>query len=154
MKLNENTVKKLEEAFAIGCSIPEACYFANITKQTLYNWYEKMPELREKFDRLKERPVLKARATIFNNLDKTDTARWFLERKRKREFSTLAEVEENHNVTTFQLIKAEDTNYEEPNQSVYATSSTTEDNTESEPVESDSVRPAVRENNNECVQDN
>jgi hypothetical protein len=36
-KMTPDTVKKLEEAFLLGCSDIEACLVADISKQTLYN---------------------------------------------------------------------------------------------------------------------
>lgn len=92
MKLHEKTVKKLEDAFAIGASIPEACYFANITKQTYYNWIKDNEELKEKFDRLREKPILKARQTVVDNLNKPEYAFRYLEKKRKDEFGNETKI--------------------------------------------------------------
>lgn len=88
MKLNDTTVNKLEVAFAIGASVSEACYYADISRQTYYNWEKGNRKLKEKFDRLKELPILKARRTINDNLSNVETAKWFLEKKRKDEFGT------------------------------------------------------------------
>lgn len=88
MKLTPDRVKKLQEAFAIDASIPEACYYADITKQTYYNWKKRHPELFDSFERLRERPVLAARQTVVKNLPKNpDLAMRYLERKRKKEFA-------------------------------------------------------------------
>lgn len=122
MKLDDLTVKKLEEAFAIGASVSEACYYADISRQTYYNWEKENPELKEKFDRLKEKPVLKARQTIAKDLDKPETARWFLERKMKKEFSLRTEIDGELrlpqpliNVVRDNIGNAEDTKTEEAN---------------------------------------
>lgn len=48
-KLNELTVKKLEEAFLIGATVEEACFYADISKQTYYNWSKENPELFDRF---------------------------------------------------------------------------------------------------------
>ncbi len=93
MKLNEETVNKLEEAFSIGADVSSACYYANISRQTYYNWEKDNPDLKEKFDRLKEKPILKAYKTISDDLDNKETAKWYLERKRKKEFSTRVETD-------------------------------------------------------------
>ena len=92
MKLNEKTVNKLEEAFSIGADIPAACYFANISKQTYYNWINDNKELKEEFDRLREKPVMRAYRTVSDDLNKSETAKWFLERKRRNEFAPRQEV--------------------------------------------------------------
>lgn len=90
-RIDQEAVKKLEEAFSIGADISAACFFANISRQTYYNWAKSFPELAERFDSLRERPVMRAYKTIAENLGKPETARWYLERKRKDEFSTKTE---------------------------------------------------------------
>ncbi len=85
---------KLEEAFAIGAGDKEACFYANINPDTLYEYQKKNPEFTERKASLKQRPVLLARQTVLKALE-TDviTARWYLERKRKDEFSTKIETD-------------------------------------------------------------
>lgn len=93
-EMTPEKVKKLEEAFALDSTIEEACYYADITKTTYYNWLEKNPELVDRFTALRNRPVLAARQTIWDNI-KSDpkVAQWYLERKRKDEFSSKQEVQ-------------------------------------------------------------
>ena len=92
--MTDETLKKLEEAFALGCTDSEACFYADISHQTLYNYQEKHPEFVERKEALKQRPILQARQTVIANL-KSDVknAQWFLERKAKNEFSAKQEVE-------------------------------------------------------------
>ena len=92
-KMTPLAVKKLEEAFAMDCSIPEACFYADISKQTLYNWYKKDPTLQEKLDRLRNNPVLKARTAVVNGLKgNPEFSLKYLERKKKLEFSLRQEL--------------------------------------------------------------
>ena len=91
-KMIEEVVKKLEEVFAIGGSDEEACFYAHISKQTLYNYQRKYPEFIDRKEALKNRPVLKARRTIFNALDNPQDAKWFLEKKRRKEFGNTLDV--------------------------------------------------------------
>lgn len=93
MKLKESTVNKLEYAFSIGASVLEACYCADISRQTFYNWINDNKKLKAKFDRLKQKPILKARKTIEANLDLPEIARWYLEKKRKTEFGNVLKLE-------------------------------------------------------------
>lgn len=88
-------VNKLETAFSMGCTDLEACLFANISKQTLYNYQDKNPEFVDRKAMLKEKLILKARSVIAESLNKKDenTAKWYLERKAKNEFSTKVENE-------------------------------------------------------------
>lgn len=80
-------LKKLDEAFAIGCTDEEACIFADISMTTLYNHQERNPEYVDRKELLKKRPFLKARNTVVRDIGSPDTAMWYLERKGKDEFS-------------------------------------------------------------------
>jgi hypothetical protein len=106
---NPATVKKLEEAFALDCTVWEACFYAEISHQTYYNLLEQRPELIERFKALREKPVLLARQVLINGInwkttkDKTtwvvttitppnpELALKYLERKRKNEFALRTE---------------------------------------------------------------
>ena len=91
-KLTEDTIRKLEEAFAIDASVKEACYYADISTDTYYRWIKEFPELSDKLERLREKPVLKARQTVVKSLDNPDYAFKYLERKKKDEFSLRSEL--------------------------------------------------------------
>lgn len=87
-KKTEQVVKKLEEAAALDCTIEEMCFYAGISKQTYYDYLKADPELSDRLAALREEPVLHARQTIVNALKKNpQTAAWYLERKRKKEFA-------------------------------------------------------------------
>lgn len=90
--MTPEVISKLEEVFAIGGSDAEACFYADISHQTLYKYQNENPEFTERKNALKERPILKARQTIIKNLDDADTAKWFLQRKKKGEFSERQEL--------------------------------------------------------------
>ena len=92
MKFDEKTVKKLEEVFAIDGSVEEACYYADISKQCLYNWYEDDPKFKIKVDRLRQRPVLKARQEVIKGLNCYSNAMDYLKRKKKLEFGDNIDV--------------------------------------------------------------
>lgn len=86
-KLDDLTVKKLEEAFILGASVNEACFNANISKQTYYNWTDENPELLDRFEQLRQAPILKARKCVVNAIEKNPTlAMRYLEKKLKSEF--------------------------------------------------------------------
>ncbi len=90
--VTEDVLRKLEEAFAMGCTDKEACLYANIGQTTFYAYQGDNLEFLKRKDELKETPVLRARTTILNNLKDPDTAKWFLERKKKDEFSSRSEL--------------------------------------------------------------
>lgn len=97
--MTEEVVNKLEQAFSMGCSDLEACLFADISKQTLYDYQEKHPEFADRKAMLKQKMIFKARSVIAEALNKKDenTAKWLLERKLKDEFSTKIESNVNLN---------------------------------------------------------
>jgi len=91
-EMTEEKVKKLEEAFALDASVGEACFYADISKTTYYNWLEKAPELVNRFEALRERPVLLARQSVIDSMkENPDIALKYLERKRRKEFATRVE---------------------------------------------------------------
>jgi hypothetical protein len=85
-------VTKLEQVFAMGGTDEEACLYAGIGKSTLYNYQQKVPEFLERKEALKMNPIFKARETIVAALDDPNIAKWYLERKRKQEFSPRQEI--------------------------------------------------------------
>jgi hypothetical protein len=98
IEFDEQVVKKLEEVFAMDGTVSEACFYAGISRPTYYSHVnEDAPEdsqakeLFNRFQALRERPVLKARQTIIKSLDNPDTAKWYLERKKKNEFAVRTE---------------------------------------------------------------
>lgn len=105
--MTPDIVNKLEQAFSMGCSDLEACLYAGISKQTLYNYQAKNPEFVDRKEQLKEQLVLKARTVIANALNNKDenTAKWYLERKAKNEFSTKVENETTINGIETALVK-------------------------------------------------
>lgn len=90
--MTDDVLRKLEEVFALGGTDTEACFYADISTTALYEYQEKTPGFTERKASLKERPVLKARQTLVKSLDQPEHAKWYLERKRKNEFSSRQEI--------------------------------------------------------------
>ena len=90
--MTPDVISKLESVFAIGGTDKEACSYADISHQTLYDYQALHPEFVERKEALKERPFIKARQTIVNALNNPHDAQWFLERKRKNEFAQRSEL--------------------------------------------------------------
>ena len=98
---NPITVEKLHDlkfAFCIGATTVEACGYADITEQGYNKWLRDMPEdlrLEWKFlvEQWKRDLVLKARHSVFVEMDDPNMAKWYLERKRRDEFATRTEQE-------------------------------------------------------------
>lgn len=119
MKMDDLTIKKLEEAFSFGASDREACFHAGISNQSLYNYQKENPEFVERKESLKETPILKARSVFVRGMDLpgkdgAEIAIKYLERKKRDEFSTKSEntgelklVITQENLETLAKIKAE-----------------------------------------------
>ncbi len=86
---------RLRHAFSIGATISEACFYADIGEATYYEWVQKDPEFAEQMNKLRNKPILKARENIAKKIANgdSDISKWYLERKRKAEFSTRSEQE-------------------------------------------------------------
>lgn len=95
--MDELTVKKLEEAFALGCTDVEACLYADISRQTLQNYQTKNPLFIDRKEQLKETPVLKARQSVISSLeDDSKLAMDYLKNKKSDEFNTSYKVDQSN----------------------------------------------------------
>ena len=92
--MTEEKVRKIREAFALGCSVGEVLYYADIPKSTYYDWIRENPNLSDEIERLKEKPILMARQAVVSGLtnDKHFAFR-FLERKLPKEFADKTSVQ-------------------------------------------------------------
>lgn len=101
--MTEEVVAKLETAFSWGCTDSEACVWAGISQDALYDYQRKNPAFTKRKELLKETPTLKARQVINLAIGQKDkqAAQWWLERKRKEEFSTRSELVQPEPVKVF-----------------------------------------------------
>ena len=92
-KMTPETINKLEYAFSLGCSDLEACFYAEISPSTLYEYQKVNVGFSDRKAMLREKMMFKARKVIDDFLENGDinTARWYAERKRKDEFATRSE---------------------------------------------------------------
>lgn len=91
--MTPGVISKLEEVFAIGGTDQEACFYADISHETLYKYQRENPSFTERKEALKLRPVLKARQTIVKGLDDPKNAQWYVERKLGKEFGMKQSVD-------------------------------------------------------------
>ena len=91
-KRTPETIHKLEEAFSLGSTVAEACFYADISQSLYHQWIVDEPELSERFKELRLKPVLLARRTVIRAMQEdVNTAKWYLERKCRDEFATRVE---------------------------------------------------------------
>lgn len=91
---DQETVHKLEQAFAIGCTVEEACSVSGVSRSAYYKKFEDDVHFMDKMERAKLFMVIQARHTVCNAIRAGDikTSLWYLERKRKDEFSLKSET--------------------------------------------------------------
>ena len=89
---NDEVIAKLEQAFSIGATALLACAYAEISHTAYYNNIKQRPELAERFNNLRQKPILKALHTVTKTLDDPKNAQWYLERKFKDDFALRQEI--------------------------------------------------------------
>ena len=94
-KNKDAVILKLMQAWSVGASDQEASAHAEISDSALCQFLKSHPDISKQKDQLKEKPILNARVTLAKAITKGDgkLALQYLERKLKREFSTLQRVE-------------------------------------------------------------
>ena len=106
IKITQQVLDKLKEAFLFGASDREACLYADICRDTLYDYQKKNKGFSDQKEEWKSNPLLKAKKTVFDNLDKHTVAMWYLERKARNEF----DLKQNNNdeEKNFMIVRWED----------------------------------------------
>lgn len=77
----------------MDCSDEEACLFAKISQDALYDYQRAHPEYGEQKRLMKQNPFLVARRSVLNTMERDgELALKYLERKKKLEFSLRQEL--------------------------------------------------------------
>ncbi len=66
--MTPSVLVKLEQAFALGCTDIEACFYAGIGESTLYDYLKANPDFSERKKELKMKPVLLARQSVMKGI--------------------------------------------------------------------------------------
>lgn len=91
--LTPDAIGKLEQAFAIDCTVEEACSYADISRDAFYDYLKRAPKFSDRIAQLRERPVLAARQRVVKGVNESYVnAMDYLKRKKKLEFSERQEV--------------------------------------------------------------
>ncbi len=87
--MTEKVIKKLEEGFLYDLNVSQACIYAGIDRKTYSNYCRKNPEMKERFEALRENVKLKAKINIAKNIKKgdVDISKWLLEHRAPDEYS-------------------------------------------------------------------
>lgn len=91
--ITQEVIRKLEQAFCNDMTDLEACLFAGISKTAFYKYQDAHPEFKERKELLKNALGLKAKSVLAESINSGNQAdaKWWLERRRKDEFSTRSE---------------------------------------------------------------
>ena len=109
---NYDVVHKLEQAFAIGCNVEEACIYSGVSRSAYYKKLEEDPVFMDRMERSKLYMILKARQVVCTAIANGDAkiAMWYLERKCRDEFgacnhSHTVKTQDFDNYTDDELLK-------------------------------------------------
>lgn len=96
-KYSDSIVREFERAFRIGMTDQRACEYIGVNPDTYYDWIKKKKGFSERVDRAKLYLRIKATQVVVHSIVKDQnvaSARWWLERKYREEFSPKNEVVE------------------------------------------------------------
>ena len=104
--IDDNVLKILEDAFSKGASDVQACFLANISTQTLYNYQKENPTYVERKEALKDMIKFRAKQVVVSEIEKGNVqqANWYLERKDK-EFKPKQDLTTDDNPFTPVMVK-------------------------------------------------
>lgn len=106
--VDENTLRKLEYAFAYDATVEEACVSAGIYPSSYYDFIKRHPQFTETVALLRNIPVLMARRSLVHAThNDPEKALRYLERKRKTEFSPKLELAHEGEVKHTHSVDAE-----------------------------------------------
>lgn len=81
-------IDKAAQAFKTGLNLEEMYYFACLTQKMFSYFLQIHPHFCAYFEACKQNPRIAVKATIFNNLQDPNMARWYAEKKMGNEFQT------------------------------------------------------------------
>lgn len=93
--MTPDVLAKLEDAFTYCYTDEEACLYANISPDALYDYQRKNPQFTERKQLLRKTPNLKAKKVLVENVGSESGARWWAANKMGDEFSPKTRMELN-----------------------------------------------------------
>lgn len=103
----ETVVQTLEPYFRLGYSVKKACILANFPFSTFYGWYREDEMLRTRIKALQGMVSARAREVVASSVKdgNREDARWWLERREKKDFSPRQEVSGPRGTPLYDLSK-------------------------------------------------
>lgn len=99
-KFTDEVVGKLEYAFMKGFNITEACNYAEISRDTYYEYLKKNQDFSDKMERAQTNLQRRAKINLAEAIENGDLgeSKYYLERKCKDEFSSKQEIQHSGNM--------------------------------------------------------
>lgn len=87
-KFHPEVITKLKAAFANSFTVEQACYYAEISKDTYYSWLESNPVFSDEMEKARQQPTMKAKQVVIGSINKGDVeaSKWWLKNKAPDEF--------------------------------------------------------------------
>lgn len=93
-KLTKEMVSKLEELAELDASISEMAYYCDVSRQTIYNWFEEDKKLFDRIERLRAKPLFRVRKTIVEKATESyANAMDYAKRKARTEFGDNSNIQ-------------------------------------------------------------
>lgn len=99
-KITDEVVGKLEYAFSKGFNVTEACNYAEICRDTYYEYLKKNKGFSDKMERAQTNLQRRAKINLAEAIESGDLeeSKYYLERKCKDEFSSKQEIRHSGNM--------------------------------------------------------
>ncbi len=108
-KIDEESIKKLEEMFKLDCTIAEACSYAWISHTTYHDWCNKDKEFSDRMERAKNYAFILSRKVLMKGIrDGNDKNALEFLKRRDRRYSDKNETIVNNNINVDNLYDEED----------------------------------------------
>ena len=106
-KLSPEIINKFKDAFAIGANIKQACFYAEISEATYYDWVNKYPILSEEFAKMRQRTPLQAKRNIAEAIQNKNLglSQWIVERQEPDEYCETLKIKDEGNEEDKKAIK-------------------------------------------------
>jgi len=92
--ITDDVLVKLREAFVIGATDVQACYYAGISVDALYDYQNRVPNYASQKEAMKKSLGLQAKANVAKSIKGGDigTSKWHLEKTEKETYADRTEL--------------------------------------------------------------
>ncbi|KAK9680602.1 hypothetical protein QE152_g38897 [Popillia japonica] len=93
--MTEELVRKLEYGFMHDFNITECCEYAGISRDTYHSWVKENEDFSDRMERARSDLKRRAKVVLAESINdgNIDDAKWLLERRAKKEYSTKQDID-------------------------------------------------------------